>query len=623
MRDRWRLLVGWGMVWVLALFVGLYALGLGAIYLQAVVQNRSARVAMAEVSVLARSPGQVQRRVLLDRKLWTYALGLVAVIGPLAGAVAMGSNHEPARPTVSSQYGSHGSGRWATGGEIISEFGRLVPGAVLGRLQQNKQWRTVIYPWEGKARNRFLVIIGPPGSGKTSRYTLPNLVHHAKTDPRRSLIITDPKAEVYRQTARLLRRQGYGVRVFNLIHPEASDRYNPLDHVHTVEDAFRLANTIIANTNGHVMGGDGFWVNAERSLLACLIWYTKKGLPPEQQHLATVLHLGNSFARDPQLMNAVMTAPNLDATVEVLYGQVASLSDKTRDGVFVGLAVRLQVWASPEMAALTAASDFHLRDVARSKMALFLILPDHHSTYQALTSLFFDQIFQELIAEADDREGRLKWEVRILLEEMANIGRIPDLDKRLATIRSRGILVEIILQTVGQLKGLYGEAWNTITGCADTVLVLAANDQETAEWISKRLGTATIRTTSTSNTATNRGDSNSMSYHYTSRALLLPDEVQGQGEGGLGDDELLVIHRGMPPARIQKYPFDSFPGSSECEPADPRRHLGRPAQREAPLPDVKSLAPKPETDSQTGGQQLASTAELQPKGEERWRAENG
>lgn len=577
----------------LVLLFVLYLLGLGALLIDAISPSDDRLLTLAQWKEVAVRPPVVIRLFLTQRHLWLYALGILALVGCFSvWAYLEFRPAAAAKPSVASGYGSHGTGRWARPEEVMRQFPDSGPGAVLGRLSLKQGFRTVIFPWEVKTRNRFILIVGPPGSGKTSRYSLPNLLHAAQVDQQRSLVLTDPKGELYRTMAAELAEEKFEIRVINLLHPQASDRYNPMDYVHTVEDAFRLANTIIANTSGQTVAGDAFWTNAERSLLACLIWYVKKALAPEHQHLATVLHLGNAFAGNAQLMSAIFSDPDLDETAKRLYGQVASLSDKTRDGVFIGFAVRLQLWASPEIAALTAASDFSLRDLGRRPIALFLIIPDHHATYQALTSLFFDQAFQELISEADERGGRLQHEVRLMLEEMANIGRIPDLEKRLATIRSRGILVEMILQTIGQLKALYGEAWNTITGCADTVVALAANDLETAEWISKRLGTATIRTTSTSSTATEKGDSSSQSFHYTSRALMLPDEVLGQGEEGLKSDTLLLIQRGLPPAQLEKYPIEEFPRAGELFRSEPAKHkvIKRPKDP-APVPDPMKLLP--------------------------------
>ncbi|MFZ5823452.1 MAG: VirD4-like conjugal transfer protein, CD1115 family [Bacillota bacterium] len=584
---QWRLVALRVAVVVLGLYVGAYLLGLLALALLVLAKHNGTPEAWAWWRAVALEPAVVFTLIRTERQVQTYLLSMAGLLASLAIWGALEIKTKATRPQVASRYGSHGTGRWAEPEEILAAFPDQGPGAVLGRLKQKGRWRPVIFPWASRTRNRFVLIVGPPGSGKTSRYSLPNLVHAAQVDTHRSLLITDPKGELHLNMAEFLQERGWEIRTVNLLHPQASDRYNPMDYVRTVEDAFRLANTIIANTSGTQVAGDAFWTNAERSLLACLIWYARTCLEPQYQHMAAVLHLGNRFARDPELMASVFEAPGVDPTAQRLYGQIASLSDKTRDGVFIGFAVRLQLWASPEIAALTAASDFDLRDLGRRPVALFVIIPDHHSTYQALTSLFFDQAFQELITEADENGGRLQHEVRLMLEEMANIGRIPDLEKRLATIRSRGLLVEMILQTMGQLKAGYGEAWNTITGCADTILALAANDQETAEWLSKRLGTATIKTTSTSSTATEKGSSSSESHHYTSRALMLPDEVQGQGEEGLGQDELLLIQRGMPPARLSKYPIDEVPGAAGRKLRHPKAHrVARRPEDPAPLPEV-------------------------------------
>lgn len=600
------------LVIVTAIVLVAYLAAVGAVYVWAVEQVPDKRHALTYWRHVAVRPAQVIRIVKTEEEVGLYTLGIMTLVWCAGALWLTGKAKIATRPEVSSQYGSHGTSRWAEPEEVVRNFAETGQGAVLGRLRVGGRWRTVIYPWSGKARNRFVLIVGPPGSGKTSRYSLPNLLHAAAVDRDRSLVLTDPKGEMFRQMAALLKEREFEIRVINLIHPKASDRYNPMDYVRSVEDAFRLANTIIANTSGQSVTGDAFWVNAERSLLACLIWYVKTALKPEFQHLATVLHLGTAFGKDPELMEWVFAAKELDPIAKQLYGLISGLSSKTRDGVFIGFSTRLQLWASPEIAAMTAGSDFQLGDLGRRRIALFLVIPDHHSTYQALTSLFFDQAFQELITEADEQGGRLPFEVRMMLEEMANIGRIPDLEKRLATIRSRGLLVEMILQTVGQLKALYGEAWNTITGCSDTIVALAANDQETAEWISKRLGTMTIRTTSTSSTATDKGDSRSQSYHYTSRALMLSDEVQGQGEGGLDQDELIVIQRGLPPARLGKYPVDDFPGQEERTPMEPRMHRTKPRpSNPVPLPKLPTAAPRDREPAQAQAESKQDAGDLQ------------
>jgi type IV secretion system protein VirD4 len=584
----------WLATGALAVVVALYLLGLLVLFLAHLAQSGlDMETAIAGWREEAAYPLHVIRRTFRDPAVQPYTLSTGVLLLCGVASLAVGGQGRPSRPSLASGYGSHGTGRWATEGEVAQNFADDGPGAVLGRVRSGMGWRHVIHPFESKLRNRFVVIFGPPGSAKTTGYVLPNLLHAVRVDQGRSLMMCDPKAELYRNTAHLFRQAGLQVRVINLDNPTHSDRYNPLDYVHTLEDALRLANTIIANTSAGEARGDPFWVNAEKTLLACLIWYVKGRLSAEDQHLGTVLHLGNAFARDQNLMEAAFAELPPAHGARQLYNVIAALTDKTRDGVFVGFAVRLQLWASEQITALTASSDFNLRELGRRPTVLYLIIPDHHTTYRALTSLFFDQAFQELIAEAEAQGGRLPVEVRIVLEELANIGRIPDLDKRLATIRSRGLIVELVLQTLGQLESLYGDTWETIIGCSDTVVVLGANDLKSAEYISKRLGTATIRTSSTSLTQAERGQAESLSYHYTSRPLLLPDEVQGQGEGGLQQDEVLVIQRGLPPVRIRKCFVWEFPGQEEIEAADPAAYQP-PGRKEVKLPDPYGLASRPD-----------------------------
>jgi type IV secretion system protein VirD4 len=590
--NRLKWFAAWAFSGLCGLIILGYVLGLGALFLAEIGAQGSLSAAVPVWKAEATHRRLVLGRLITDSDLRTKAFGLATVIicGGVFAFMSLRQSSGAAGPAPASSYGSHGTGRWAAPDEIAEAFAAGGPGAVLGRQSQGRWgWRPIIFPWSTTRGNRFILLIGPPGSGKTFCYSLPNLLHTAACDKQRSLILTDPKGDLLRDTAALMERAGFQVLTLNLINFEASCRYNPMDYVATPEQAQKLAATIIANTDGAHAGGDPFWREAEGSLLACMIWYVKNAVAPEHQHLGTVLHLTNAFGADKTLMDAAFAQFGQDHTVRRLYGPVALLEDKTRTGVFVGAtACRLKIWASDQITALTAASDVKIRDLAERPTVLYLIIPDHDPTFRVLSSLFFDQAFQELIAHADESGGRLKTECRLLLEEMANIGRIPDLEKRLATIRSRGILVEMVLQTLGQLKALYGDAWNTICGCADTMLVLAANDLETARYVSERLGTTTIKTQSQSQSQTDKGGSEGISFAYTARPLMLPDEVAGQGDGGLKPDELLLIQRGLPPARLLKYPAAEFPGHERIERVMPAQYKP-PDRKKVTLIDPQTL----------------------------------
>jgi type IV secretion system protein VirD4 len=558
------------------------------------------------------------------------ALGALFLMNRRSGA--------PGAPQDAAGYGSHGSSRWASNDEVAAAFRSQGSGALLGRIpaqvqkrrglrrrsEAGQDWQPVIFPFDRKQGNRFVVIFGPPGSGKTFCVTAPNVLHHGAYDTRRSIVITDPKGDLYRDTAAWMQKSGFEVLAFNLVNFDRSWAFNPMDLVQSPEDAQRLAATIVANTEGPHAGGEAFWRHSEEALIACLVWYVKATLPPEEQHLGNVLNLAGAFAADKELMDRCFQKYPATDPIRRLYAPVAGLEDKTRSGVFVGVtASRLKIWASDRIASLTAQSDFDIRQLGEKPTALYLIIPDADSTYRVLSSLFFDQVFQQLILLADEKGGRLPVECRMILEELANIGRIPDLDKRLATVRSRGFIIEMVLQTLGQLKHVYGiDAYSTILGCSDTTLVLGANDLETARYVSDLLGRTTIKTASESVTQAERGGSQGVSQQYTGRPLMTPEEIMGKGEAGLKKSEAILIQGGLQ-ARIEKLPVDSMPEWSMIQKVSPNE-AAPPQRRELKMTDPAQLAPKPaENDKEadkgrqpqaTGGQKTPEAEKQQGEG---------
>lgn len=509
------------------------------------------------------------------RRLW---LEVQALLGALWALLFVDPGRRPAAPRPAAGYGSHGSARWAAWEEIRLHLRPRGPGLLVGK---DTTGRLLYHPLDS-ALNQFAMVIGGSGSRKTRGYVVPNVL--AETEA--SIICTDPKGEVYRLTAATKRVQGYQVRVLNLLHPAASDRYNPLACVRDTREAQRLAANLVRNTRGErPAAGDPFWEQAEQALITALVLYVVLELPPEQRHLASVLHLGTGLARDQEAMDRVFDALPADHPAAQAYGVFRLAEGKTRSSILIGFASRLQLWAGADIAALTAASDLDLAQPGRERVALYLILPDSESTFAPITALFWTQAMQELYREADRHGGRLPVRVRLLLDEFANIGVINDYPQLLSTCRGRGIQPEHIIQDPGQLQALYGEhAARTILASCDTLLFLGTNELEAASYVSRRLGQTTIRVDATS-TSDRPGAGRSESHSYHGRPLLTPDEVLK-----LPLDESLLLQRARHPARLRK------PDYTEAWPEIPTlRHQDYPAPERAPLHvvDWRRLVPPP------------------------------
>lgn len=482
-------------------------------------------------------------------------------------------------PEPASAYGSHGSARFATARELRSYLKPDGPGLIFARLDG----RYLTLPPDPKLPyNRNVTVIGGSGTRKTRSFVQPNILQTAAYGGE-SLIVIDPKGENYARSAALLEASGCKVHVLNLLQMDRSDRWNPLDVAETVPQATDLAVNLVANTvnPNRPRGGDPFWDNAEQAFITALVLYIKRTRPRAEQHMPSVLELGTELAPD-DLDELFLDLPP-EHPARRFYRSFLRAEEKIRAGVVAGLGSRLQLWNSPEVAALTATSDFDIKSFGRERQALFLIIPDSKATYAPLLALFWQQVFELLYQEADATGGALKVPVRCVMDEIANCGFIPDYEKKKSTMRSRGISTEEIWQGLGQIKARYPTVWAELLANSDHLLFLGTNDLETAEYISKKLGQTTLRLHGLSSGESDRTVSHGRSLSYGGRPLLTPDEVMR-----LDADHALLIPRAIYPAKVAKADFLEHPLAGRIVLRDHKQY--QPAPR-APLvvTDVRRL----------------------------------
>lgn len=522
----------------------------------------------------------------------------IHILGGVLWAVNRWWPHDTQKkgPAEASAYGSHGTARWATPAERKEVLFSDGPGLILGKAD-NQVWRHRVAA-DGPL-NDFTILFGPSKCGKSTRYAIPNMLHETEC----SVLVSDPKGELYRATAAAMEAKGYQVWLFNLKDFSHSMRYNPLTYCHTPEHVMQLVHILIHNTQGHQQSNaDPFWADAEGAYLAALINFVLLERPPEERHLASVLRLATTLARDSEAMDALYDTLPIDHPALESYNifRLAADSEKMRAGIITGAAVRLRLWSVREIATATCSSDFNIRDMGHQRVACYLILRDDTAAYAPLTSLIFAQAIQELYDEADrNHGGRLPVPVKLRIDEAANIGTLPEFAARVATMRSRGLSPEIILQDLPQLQRLYPHSWETIYGNCDVKLVMGVGESNTANYLSERLGQATIRVMSQGQSTSERGASASENRSHTGRPLMTPDELMR-----LPRNDCIVCLAGHYPIRLQKVPYTELIGGAPLQERDPRQH---PLPPHGPLvvTDPKSLMPAATTDPQTLHEPLA------------------
>ena len=462
----------------------------------------------------------------------------------------------------------YGSARWGTAKDIepfmAPKFADNIILTKTERLMMSNR-----PPDPKNARNKNVLVVGGSGSGKTRFWLKPNLLQcHS------SYVVTDPKGTIVLECGNAMLKNGYKVRILNTINFKKSMHYNPFSYVHSEKDILKLVTTLMTNTKGEGSGGDPFWEKSERLLLTALIAYLHYEAPVEEQNFATLLEMLNTMQvleDDEEYQNPVdllfeelaKKKPNSFAGRQYKLYKLAA--GKTAKSILISCGARLAPFDIQELRDLTMYDELALDTLGDKKTALFLIMSDTDSTFNFLISMVYTQLFNLLCDKADDvYGGKLPIHVRCLIDECANIGQIPNLEKLVATIRSREISACLVLQARSQLKAIYKDNADTIVGNMDSQIFLGGSEPTTLKDLSEMLGKETIDAFNTSDT---RG--NSPSYGTT---------FQKMGHELLSRDELAVLDggkcilqlRGVRPFLSDKYDLTQHPNYKLTSDYDPK-----------------------------------------------------
>ena len=373
-----------------------------------------------------------------------------------------------------------------------------------------------------------------------------------------SYVFTDPKGELYDKTAGYLRKNGYEIKVLNLVNPNNSDGYNPLIHISSEIDVDVIANTIVKGQSAEGGKSDPYWDDMAEMLLKALIYYLMAVRPEEEQNLASCSELvraANSNGGNNLLTELINQLP-YDHPARMYYKSIEIAPEKTYGSILSSLQSKLGKFDSKEIAEVTSTDTINFEEIGSRKTAVYVISSDTHKAYDFLLTIFFSQMIQQLYDFADKNGGRLKVPTFFILDEFANIGQIPDFDKKISTSRSRGISFSVILQNLDQLEAVYEKSYETIMGNCDTHVFLGSNSFKTVEYFSKALGEKTI---TRENLSVNRDkqfhrQGYSDSDQVMARALMTPDELRRM------DNDLCIIYeKGIKPVKARKYYYFETP----------------------------------------------------------------
>ena len=451
----------------------------------------------------------------------------------------------------------YGSARWGTHEDIEPYVDPVFENNVIlsqtERLTMNNRPKNPKY-----ARNKNVLCVGGSGSGKTRFFIKPNILQMHS-----SYVVTDPKGTVLPEVGNALVKNGYCIKIFNTINFRKSMHYNPFSYVHDEKDILKLVTTLIANTKGEGKSGDEFWEKSEKLLYSALIGYIHYEAPEEEQNFSTLLEMLNAmevreddedFKNPVDLMFDELAERDPDHFAVRQYVKFKLAAGKTSKSILVSCGARLAPFDIKELREITAYDELELDTLGDRKTALFLIMSDTDATFNFLISMVYTQLFNLLCEKADDvYGGRLPVHVRCLIDEAANIGQFPNLEKLMATIRSREISAALVLQAKSQLKAIYKDNADTIIGNCDSQIFLGGSEQTTLKDLNTTLGKETI---DMYNTGESRGNNPSYSTNYQKLGhdLMSIDELAVM-DGG----KCIVQLRGVRPFLSNKYDLTQHP----------------------------------------------------------------
>ena len=379
-------------------------------------------------------------------------------------------------------------------------------------------------------RNLNVIVVGGSGAGKTRGYVLPNIM-----ECNCSYIIADPKGEILRKTGGLLEKEGYEICVLNLVELEKSDCYNPIAYLRSDHDALKLVTNLIRNTNEKGQkSSDPFWDKSEAAILQAFILYLLHEAPASEQNFSTVMYMienaaaseeDESYKSPVDLLFDDLERKNPEHIALKMYKVFKQAAGKTAKSILVSTAVRLAAFNLPEIARVTEKDEMFLNAIGNRKKAVFAVISDNDTSLNFIVSMLYSQAFQELYHEADRNGGRLPVHVRVMMDEFANVALPENFEKVLATCRGREISINIIIQNMAQIKAMFRDSWENLTGNCDTYIYLGGNESTSHEYISKSLGKETVDV-KTRGVTHGRNGSSSNNFQSVGRELLTPDEVR-------------------------------------------------------------------------------------------------